>query len=115
MFALECRDGLDRVCATACLHACFRKAEVLHLTLLNKVLHRSCYILDRHVRVDAVLIVQIDDAGLEPLERALGCFLDVLWPAIEGSPLATLLRIRRPAELRCDHHLIAEWSKSFAH
>ena len=101
--------------ATDGFHACFRKAEVLHLALLNQVLHRSCYILDRHIRVNAVLIEQIDDVGLEPLERALDCFLDVLWPAIEGIPLASVLRIRRPAELGCDHHLIAEWSEGFAH
>src|ERR1700693_5915944 len=88
---------------------------MLHLTLLNQALHRSCYILDRNARVNAVLIVQIDDVGLEPLERALGCFLDVLWPAIEGGPLASLLRIRCPAKLRRDHHPTAEWSKSFAH
>src|SRR5436309_2216697 len=101
--------------ATDCLHACFRKAEVLHLTLLNELLHRSGNVFDRHVRVDAVLIVQIDDVSLEPLERALGRFLDVLWPAIEGSPLASILRIRLPPELCCDHHPITEWSKSFAH
>src|SRR5438128_3506280 len=101
--------------ATDRLRACFRKAEVLHLALLNQVLHRSCYILDRHARVNSVLVVQIDDVGLEPLERALGRFLDVLWPTIQGSPLASVLRIRRPAELRCDHHLIAQRSKRFSH
>ena len=88
---------------------------MLHLTLLNQLYHRSCYILDRHDRDNAVLIVQIDDVGLEPLERALDCLLDVLWLAIEGIPLASLLRIRRPSELRRDHHPIAEWSKRFAH
>ena len=88
---------------------------MLHLTLLNQVLHRSGDVFDGHVRVNSVLVVEINDVSLEPLERALGCFLDVLWPAIEGSPLASLLRIRRPAELRCVHHLIAEWSKRFAH
>src|SRR6266478_4468964 len=101
--------------ATNRLHACFRQAEVLHPTLLNQLLHRSGNIFDGHVRVDAVLVVQIDDVRLEPLERAFGRFLDVLWLAIQSSPLASVLRIRRPTELRCKHHLIAQWSKSFAH
>jgi hypothetical protein len=109
------RDWLDCMCATDSLHACFRKAEVLDLTLLNQVLHRSCYILDRHVWVNPVLIVQIDHVGLEALERSLDRFLDVLRPAIQGIPLASILRIRSPAELGGNDHPIAEWSKSLAY
>ena len=84
VFALERRDRLDGVGATDRLHSCFRKAEVLHLTFLNQVLHRSRHVFDRHVRVDAVLIEQIDDIDLESLERGLGDLLDVLRPTIQA-------------------------------
>src|SRR6266849_6906582 len=52
VFALNCGDRLDSVCATDCLHSWFRKAEVLHLTFLNQVLHGARYVFDRHVRVN---------------------------------------------------------------
>ena len=47
--------------ATACAWRnrpgrCFRHAEVFHLALLNQLLHRSGYVFDRHLRVDAMLI-----------------------------------------------------------
>src|SRR5580692_6922102 len=52
VFALHCRDRLDSVGATDCMHSWFRKAEVLHLTLLNQVLHRARHLFDRHLRVN---------------------------------------------------------------
>ena len=64
VFALERGDRLDGVRATDCLHSRFRKAEVLHFAFLDQVLHRARHVLDRHVRVDTVLIEQIDDIGL---------------------------------------------------
>jgi hypothetical protein len=82
VFALNCGDRLDAVCPTDCLDSWFRKAEVLHLTLLNEILHRSRDVFDGHVRVNAVLVEQIDDIGLESLEGGLGDFRDVLWPTI---------------------------------
>ena len=39
------------------------KAEVLDLALVYQLLDRPRHILDRHVRVDAVLIEQIDMIG----------------------------------------------------
>ena len=84
VFALESSDRLDGVCATDGLHACFGKAEVLDLAFLNQVLHRSGYVFDGHVRVNAMLIEQVDDIHLEPLERALDGLLDVLRPAVQA-------------------------------
>ena len=88
IFALERGDGLNCVRATDGLHARFRKSEVLHLALLNQVLHRSRHVFDRHVRIDAVLIEQIDDIGLEALERGFGDLLDVLRPAVQSGLFA---------------------------
>ena len=74
--------------ATDRLHAGFRKPEVLDLALLNQVLHRSRDVFDRHVRIDTVLIEQVDRVDLEPLERGLGDLLDVPGPAIQAALLA---------------------------
>ena len=54
------------------LHARFGQAEVLHLALLDQLLHRARDVFDRHVRVDPVLVEEIDDVDPQPLERALG-------------------------------------------
>src|ERR1700675_1890165 len=70
VFALNCRDRQDSVCATDCLHSWFRKAEVFHLTLLNEVLHRSRHVFDRHIRINTVLIKQINGVDLQSFERA---------------------------------------------
>ena len=66
----------------------FGKTEVLNLTLLNQILHRSGHVFDRHVRINAVLIEQIDRIGLESLERGFGDFLDVLRPTVQADLLA---------------------------
>src|SRR6478672_1591735 len=71
VFALKSSERLDCVCPTDRLHACFRKAEVLDLTLLDQILHRAGDVFDRHVRVNSMLIEQVDDIDSEPLERAL--------------------------------------------
>ena len=84
VFALQRSDRLDCVCATDGLHAGFRESEVLHLALLDQVLHGSGDVFDRHVRIDTVLIEQVDDIGPEALERGLGDFLDVLWTAVQS-------------------------------
>ena len=61
---------------------------MLHLALLNQVPHSSSDVLDRNIRIDAVLIEEIDDIGSEALEGSLGDFLDVLGPAIQTSLLS---------------------------
>jgi hypothetical protein len=100
------------------LHACFGKAEVLDLAFLNQVLHRSRYVFDRHVRVNPMLIEQVDDIHLEPLERALGGLLDVLRPAVQARPLhpgGDRSGTEVEPEFGGDHHLLAEGSEGFAH
>ena len=64
------------------------RPKCLTLPSLDQVLHRSRHVFDRHVRIDAVLIEQVDDIDLEPLERGLGDLLDVLRPAVQPGPLS---------------------------
>jgi hypothetical protein len=91
----------------------FGKAEVLDLAFLDQVPHRACYLFDGHLRVDAVLVVEVDGFDPEPLERALSHPPDVFGTAVEH-----LLVVGAPeleAELGGDHHPAAEGLECFAH
>src|ERR1700683_312339 len=101
------------------LDACFGKAEMLDLTFVNQILHRSRYFFDGHVRVNSMLIEQIDDLDLEPLERALDCRLDLLRPAVQarstGHSAGIETRGQVEPEFGGDDYLLAERSEGFAH
>src|SRR5439155_21649535 len=115
ILALDGSNGLDRVCATYRLHAGFRKPEVLDLTLVNQVLHCSCDVFDGHIRVNTVLIEEVDRVNLErlePLERSFGDLLDVRWPTVQA-PLPAGFEFE--PELCRDHHLIAQRGERFAY
>src|SRR5580692_3072212 len=114
IFALQRSDGLNFVCATDRLYPRFRKSEVLHLALLNQILHGSSDIFNRYVRINTVLIEQIDDIGLETLQRSLSDFLDVLWTAVQSGLFAGG-GIQLEPELGGDHHFSTERTQGFAH
>ena len=57
----------------------------------DQVLHGAGDVLDRHVRVDPVLVEQVDVVDPEPLERGLDGASDVLGPAVEPPALAVAL------------------------
>jgi hypothetical protein len=77
----------------------------------DQIFHRTRHVLDRHVGVDAVLVVQIDDVGLETFERTLYGCPDLLRATIEDRLYA---RVPEVAELGADHHPVAEGCKRFA-
>jgi len=79
---------------------------------LSKVVVSSRDVLDRHVRIDAVLVVQVDRIDSQALERLLGHPPDVLGPAVESERLP--VRIEFEAELGGDRHPIAEWRERLA-
>ena len=90
------------------------QAPVQDLAFGHQVLHRTGDILDRHLRVDAVLVEEIDAVGAQALQHALDGQLDTVRAADEPrAPLAGL-EIDVPAELRGDHHLVAERLHAFA-
>ena len=104
VLALQRRDRLDGMRAANGLHAGLRQAEVPDLPFLNQVLHGSGDVFDRDVRVDAVLVEEVDPSIVEPLERRLGDLSDVRGPAVQAGLLAAL---ELEPELRGDDHLIA--------
>jgi hypothetical protein len=101
--------------ATDCLSTCLGKPEVLHLARLNQILYRSRNIFDGHIWVYGVLVEQVNNIDLEPLERFLGCLFDVIRLAVQATEIHSRDRIKIEPELRSDYHLLTERSKRFAH
>jgi hypothetical protein len=79
---------------------------VLDLALLDQVLDRAGHLLDGDLGVDPVLVEQVDDLDLEPLEGTLGGLLDVVGPA--GQAHLAAVGVELEAGLGGDHHLPAE-------
>ncbi len=84
------------------------------LALGDQVLHCPGDVFDRHVRVHAVLIEEIDDVRPETLQRRLGDLLDVRRPAAEAALLA-VIRVDVEAELGGDHHAVAHRGQGLTH
>ena len=84
-----------------------RHPEVLHLAGLDEVLDCAGDVFDGHVRVDSVLVVEVDDLDAEPLQRAVDDVLDGLGTTGDPPTRLTFLRVDVPAELRGDHDLVA--------
>src|SRR6266404_3478168 len=103
------------MCATNGLCACFREPEMLHLTLLDEFFDGAGGIFDGNIGIDAVLIEQVDDIGLETLERGLGDLPDVFRTTIQRTPTGSTIGIRLEPELGGDHHLVAKRSERIAH
>jgi hypothetical protein len=82
------------------------EAEVLHLALLDQLLHRAGDLFDRHRGIDPVLVVEIDAVGPQPLQRRLDHFADVCRLAVKA---AAGLHVE--SELGCDDDLVPERSK----
>src|SRR6476620_2704687 len=108
---LQRRDRLDSMCPPDGLHSGFRKSKVLHLALLDKVLHSSSNIFNGNFVINPMLIEQIDDIGLQPLKRGLGNFLNVLGPAVQCARLS-ISRIE--SELGRDDDIFTERLQRFA-
>jgi hypothetical protein len=79
--------------------------EEADLPLLHELGHRPDRLLDWHLRVDAVLVVEVDVIGAEPLERRLAGAADVLGGAVDAEAVAAL--VADVAELRGEHDLVA--------
>ncbi len=110
ILALQGGDGLDGMGAADRGGAGFGQTEGAHLALGNQVAHRTGDVLHRHVGIDAVLVEQVDDVGLQPLQRGLGDGADVLRAAVK--PLGGFAVAE--TEFGGDDDLVADRRQSFA-
>jgi hypothetical protein len=83
----------------------FGEAEVLDLAFVDQLLDRAGDVFDRDVRVDAVLVEQVDVVRPEPLQRAVDARADGLGAAVEAVFAAAAEEVE--AELGRDHDLVA--------
>ena len=111
VLALERSDGLNCMGTADRLRARFREAEVLHLAFLNQVLYCTRNIFDWNIQVDTMLVEKIDGIDIQPPQRSLCDLFDVLWSTVKRAPLAAVIGIGFPPELRCDYDLSAKRSK----
>src|SRR5216683_7832882 len=102
------------MCAPDRFHPGLRQAKVPYFTFLNQVLHGSRNVFNRHIRVNTMLIEQVDGIGPEALERGLGDLLDVLGATVQPGLFAAVW-IKFETELRCNLHLLTHGSEGFAH
>src|ERR1700675_3320043 len=93
----------------------FRKAEVFDLALGNQLLDRSCHVLDRYGRIDAVLIEEINAIGPQTLEASVRHTLDMLGLAICPATALASFKIDVEAELRGNHHFVSDRLERLAH
>ncbi len=82
------------------------EAEEAHLALLDEARHCHDRLLDRHGRIDAVLVVEVDHLDAEALQRSVAGVLHVS----RGLPFTPLgpPGLWDLAELRRQHHPVAQ-------
>src|SRR4051794_2219815 len=73
--------GLNGMSPADRLRAGLRQAEVLDLSLADEVSDRSDHVLNRHIRVDAVLVIEVDRLHPQALQRPLRGLPDPFRPA----------------------------------
>ena len=85
----------------------FRQAQVSHLAGLDELRHRADGLLDRRIRVDAVLVIDVDRVDAEPLQRRVAGPVHVVGTAVDAEKRAVL--VAHVAELRRD---TTSWRRS---
>src|SRR5204862_3852584 len=103
-FRLQGGDRMHRVRTADRRRARLGQPDVLHLPGPDELRQRADRLLDWRVRVDAVLVVQIDVVDSEPPQRRVDGLVDVPGRAVD--PAAPVLE-PTVSELGGDHTLVA--------
>ena len=82
-----------------------RQAQEPDLAGPDQFAHRSHGVLDGHLGINPVLVVQVNDIHAEALQAGVAAGADVFGPAVHAQELA--LGIADVAELRGEDHLVA--------
>src|SRR6185312_5354788 len=86
---------------------------MLHFPFADEIADSPCDILYRNIRVDAVLVEQVDGVDPKATERFIHRVPNALWPAGDPMILARF-RIDVEPELGRDHRTVAERAQRFA-
>ena len=97
------------MCSTQFIRGHFRQADVAHLALLDELRHRAHALLDGHLRVGPVQVVQVNRLDAQTLQGCVAGLQGVLRPPV-GGLLAPVILAESDAgdtELRCQLYLRA--------
>ena len=64
IFCLHGRDRLNGMSLADCAGARLRESEMQHFAFLDEFLNRASNVLDRHVRIDTMLVEEVNAVGL---------------------------------------------------
>src|SRR5260370_28652339 len=106
---MDRRQRLSSVRPADGLGARLGQTEVQNLSFFNQFFDGVCHILDWHIRIDPVLVVEINAVGSEALQRFLDYFPDMLWLAVKTAALLVF-----QAERPCDTHPVPETREFFS-
>ncbi len=99
-----------------CFGTRFRKAEVFHLALPDQFRHGAHRIFDRNVRIDAMLIEQVDDIDAKAFEGGFGNGAHIFRAAVRAHHhlACRFAGVDFETELGGDDHLVAIGLQAFA-
>ena len=103
-FILHRGDRMDLVRPPDGLRTGFGEADRPHLALLDQFLHRAHRLFDRHVGVDAVLVIEIDPIDTEAFQARLAGLHHVFRPPVDALLAVGALDL---PELRHHQRLVA--------
>src|SRR6516165_7361723 len=95
---------MGRMGAPDALRPRLAQPEKAHLALLDEARHRPDRLLDRHRRIDPVLVIEIDGLDTEPLQARLASLRYIGGAAVDAVGAAGAPRL---AELAGDHDSVA--------
>src|SRR5207302_11458590 len=104
ILALQSRNRMDFRRAPQCLRTCLGKANRSDLACGNKFGHRANGFFDRNVRINAMLIIQIDRFDAHPANARVASTADTPWRAIHASDA---VRIEAEAKLSRYQYVLA--------
>src|SRR5206468_3675542 len=95
---LERRDRRRRRRAADVLRQRLGQPEEAHLALVGELLHRADRLLDRRLRIDAVLLVEVDHVDPEPAQARLARLLHILGASVDAGSV----ELRHPHAAEAD-------------
>ncbi len=103
IFVLHGGDRMNRVGTADRLRVRLGETQRAHLALLDRARHGADGVLDRHGRIDAMQIPEVDDVDLQALQTGVERLRHVLGAAVgDAATLAAEI-----AELRREHDVVA--------
>jgi hypothetical protein len=82
---------------------------MLHLPFANEFLDSRRHVLDWHIRIDSVLVEQVDMVCLQARERFVSHFPNAFRATVQTAGRKAVLE----AEFCGDDYLVADWAKGF--